>query len=417
MGGDGANGLESRSADARRRRGFGAARTELDLDTVGEPRLGNGDATARHNVGHARALEHAEVNVGPHILRHHVSTGATALDLGRCTGGGHERIELLAGEAIADNGAPVGGNLIRRVKPQLDKLRDKQIGHARRPLDIADCGDGTAEHLERRTAVGIGRMPALATRPQHDIGVALLREIGVHKPALARAVLGSRNDAVVALVDQVFKFNTALLEHAADGTRTELRGFLVLAKGEQQRTLVLPTVRQCILNRLENARDLVFHVDRAAAPNVGVVHVPAKGGMCPVGLGTRHHGDHVHVAHEHDGAERRIGAGKRHQQRMVDELNLARREHARPGLLHIVAQVVERPPVHRLGIHTRNRRKRQHTAQALACAGLVQIGKIILMRKETPNLGHDILSIVTTKAAPRERPYNVSVCVGYLSSR
>ncbi len=58
---------------------------------------------------------------------------------------------------------------------------------------------------------------------------------------------------------------------------------------------------------------------------------------------------------------------------------------------------------HRLGIHARDGRKRQHAAQTLARAGLVHIGKIVLMRKEAPNLGHDILSIVTTKAAPRER--------------
>ena len=145
--------------------------------------------------------------------------------------------------------------------------------------------------------------------------------------------------------------------------------------------------------------------------------MPAKGGVRPVGLGTRHHGDHVHVTHEHNGLKGRIAAGKRHQQRMVDKLDLARRKHARPGLLHIGAQVVEGLPVHRLGIHTRDGRKRQHAAQAFARASFVQIGKIILMRKEAPDLGHDILSIVTTKAAPRERPCNVSVCVGYLSSR
>ena len=226
----------------------------------------------------------------------------------------------------------------------------------------------------------------------------------MHEPALARGILGRWNDTVVALVDQVLKLNAALLERAADGTRAVLRGLLVLTKGEQQRALVLPTVCKCILNRLENACDLVFHVDCATTPNVGVVHVSAKGCVSPIFLGTRHHGDHVHVAHEHDGVERRIGAGKRHQQRMVDELNLARREHARPGLLHIGAQVGKRPPVHRLGIHARNRRKRQHAAQALARASLVQIGKIILMRKEAPNLGHSILSIATTKAAPPERP-------------
>ena len=102
---------------------------------------------------------------------------------------------------------------------------------------------------------------------------------------------------------------------------------------------------------------------------------------------------------------------------MVDKLDLARRKHVRPGLLHIGAQVVEGLPVHRLGIHARDGRKRQRAAQALARAGLVYIGKIVLMRKEAPNLGHDILSIVTTKAAPRERPCHASVCVGYLSSR
>ena len=156
-------------------------------------------------------------------------------------------------------------------------------------------------------------MPALALRLEHNIGVALLGKVGMHKPALARAVLGSRNDTVVTLVDQVFKFNTALLEHATDRPRAVLRGFLVLAKSQQQRTLVLPTVRQRILNRLENARDLVFHVDGAATPNVGVVHMSAKGSVRPVSLGAGHHGDHVHVTHEHNGLESRIAAGKRHQ--------------------------------------------------------------------------------------------------------
>ena len=33
---------------------------------------------------------------------------------------------FFAGEAVADNGIPVGGNLIRRVEPQLDKLCGKQ---------------------------------------------------------------------------------------------------------------------------------------------------------------------------------------------------------------------------------------------------------------------------------------------------
>ena len=234
-------------------------------------------------------------------------------------------------------------------------------------------------------------MPTFALRLEHDIGIALLGQIGVHEPALARGILSGRDDAVVALVDQVLKLNAALLERAADGTRAVLRGLLVLTKGEQQRALVLPTVCKCILNRLENARDLVFHVDRAAAPDVGVVHVSAKGCVSPIFLGTRHHGDHVHVAHKHDGFEGGVGTAKRHQQRMVDKLDLTRRKHARPGLLHIRAQVVERPPVHRLGIHTRNRRKRQHAAQALACASLVQIDKIILMRKEAPNLGHAFL--------------------------
>lgn len=99
----------------------------------------------------------------------------------------------------------------------------------------------------------------------------------MHEPVLARAVLGSRNDAVVALVDQVLKLNAALLERAADGACAVLRSLLVLAKGQEQRALVLPTVCQRILNRLENACDLVFHIDSAATPNVGVVYMPAKG--------------------------------------------------------------------------------------------------------------------------------------------
>lgn len=138
---------------------------------------------------------------------------------------------------------------------------------------------------------------------------------------------------------------------------------------------MLPAVHQRILNRLENTCDLVFHVDSAATPNVGVVHLSAKGSMRPVGLGARHHGDHVHVAHEHNGLKSRIAAGKRHQQRMADKLDLARRKHVRPGLLHIGAQVVEGLPVHRLGIHARDGRKRQHAAQALARAGLIRSAK------------------------------------------
>ena len=74
-------------------------------------------------------------------------------------------------------------------------------------------------------------MPALTLRLEHNIGVALLGKVGMHKPALARAVLGSRNDAVVALVDQVLKLNAALLERAADGACAVLRRLLVLAKG------------------------------------------------------------------------------------------------------------------------------------------------------------------------------------------
>ena len=76
---------------------------------------------------------------------------------------------------------------------------------------------------------------------------------------------------------------------------------------------MLPAVRQRILNGLQNACDLVFHIDGAATPNVGVVYMPAKGGVRPVVLGTRHHGDHVHVTHEHNGLECGVGAGKRHQ--------------------------------------------------------------------------------------------------------
>ena len=68
----------------------------------------------------------------------------------------------------------------------------------------------------------------------------------------------------------------------------------------------------------------VFYIDSAATPNVGVVYMPAKGGVRPVVLGTRHHGDHVHVTHEHNGLECGGGAGKRHQQRMIDELDLTR---------------------------------------------------------------------------------------------
>ena len=234
-------------------------------------------------------------------------------------------------------------------------------------------------------------MPARTLCLEHNVGITFLSQVGVHEPTLARAVLGSRSDAVIALVDQVLKLNAALLERAANGACAVLRGFLVLAKGEQQRTLVLPTVRQCILNSFENACDLVLHVDRAAAPDVGVVHVSAKGGVRPVGLGAGYHGNHVHVAHEHNGLESRVGTAKCHQQRAVDKLDLARRKHARPRLLHIGAQVVKRLPVHRLGIHARDSRKRQHAAQALARAGLIQIGKIVLMRKEAPNLGHAFL--------------------------
>lgn len=167
-------------------------------------------------------------------------------------------------------------------------------------------------------------MPARALCLEHNVGITLLSQVGVHEPTPARAVLGSRNDAVVTLVDQVLKFNTALLEHATDRPRAVLRGLLILAKSQQQGALVLPTVRQRILNRLENACDLILHVDSAATPNVGAVHMSAKGGVRPVGLGTRHHGDHVHVAHEHDGFEGGVGTAKRHQQRMADKLDLAR---------------------------------------------------------------------------------------------
>ena len=250
-------------------------------------------------------------------------------------GGGYKRVQLFAGEAVAHDGILAGSNLVCGIKPQLDELRGKQVGHTRRPLDIANRGNSAAEHFERRAAVRVGRVPAFALRLEHDIGIALLGKIGMHKPTRTCAVLGSRNDTIVALVNQVLKLNAALFERTTDGTRAVLRGLLVLAKGEQQRALVLPTMRQRILNRLENARDLVFHVNGAATPNVGVVHVTAKGSVRPVGLSARHHGDHVHVAHEHDRLEGGVGAGKRHEQRMVDELDLARRKHARPGLLHI----------------------------------------------------------------------------------
>ena len=156
-------------------------------------------------------------------------------------------------------------------------------------------------------------MPAFASRLEYDIGIALLGKIGMHKPTLTCAVLGSRNDTIVTLVDQVLKLNAALLERAADGACAVLRRLLVLAKGQQQGSFVLPAVRQRILNGLQDACDLVFHIDGAATPNVGVVHMSAKGGMRPVSLGAGYHGNHVHVAHEHDGFEGRVGTAKRHQ--------------------------------------------------------------------------------------------------------
>ena len=155
--------------------------------------------------------------------------------------------------------------------------------------------------------------------------------------------------ALVILVDQVLKLNAALLEHAANGTRAALRGLLILAKGQQQGSFVLPAVRQRILNGLQDACDLVFHIDGAATPNIGVVHVPAKGIVRPVCLGARHHGNHVHVAHEHDRLEGGVDAGKRHEQRMVDELDLARRKHAGrdPALERIRAEFRNQHTAHR----------------------------------------------------------------------
>ena len=101
-------------------------------------------------------------------------------------------------------------------------------------------------------------MPTRALCLEHNVGITFLSQVGVHEPTLARAVLGSRSDAVIALIDQVLKLNAALLEHATDRPRAALRSFLVLAKDQEQRALVLPAVRQRILNRLENACDLVL---------------------------------------------------------------------------------------------------------------------------------------------------------------
>ena len=100
------------------------------------------------------------------------------------------------------------------------------------------------------------------------------------------------------------------------------------------------------------------------------------------------------------------GTAKRHQQRMVDKLDLAhRRTRAARPAAYVGAQVVRTaasspPPASMLEMVG----KRQHAAQALARASFVQIGKIVLMRKEAPNLGHDILSTVMTRAAHRSGP-------------
>ena len=96
--------------------------------------------------------------------------------------------------------ANLPGKIALAIDPSLlDELRGKQIGHTRRPLNIANRGNSAAEHFERRATVRVGRMPALALRPEHDIGIALLGKIGMHKPTLACAVLGSLNDTIVAL--------------------------------------------------------------------------------------------------------------------------------------------------------------------------------------------------------------------------
>ena len=142
-----------------------------------------------------------------------------------------------------------------------------------------------------------------------DDGAAVLVSDILHElqDLLGRLVVKRARGRVAQQQTRVFD------ERTADGACAALRRLLVLAKGQEQRPLVLPTVRQRKLDSLENACDLVLHVDRSTAPDVGVVHVPAKGGMRPVSLGARHHGNHIHVAHEHNGLEVRVGTAKRHQ--------------------------------------------------------------------------------------------------------
>ena len=150
-----------------------------------------------------------------------------------------------------------------------------------------------------------------------------------------------------------------------------------------------------IFRGLQHAEDLLFDVERAAAPDIAVRDVAGKGGMRPVLLCALNNGNDVLMRHVEAGAQRSVAAGDGDEHGVVaDALKRAHAHDVGVACLDVRVQLVELRVVRPTVVKVVDGLAPDGGGQARSRALAVQVGIIALQGKKIGHffLYHAILS-------------------------
>ena len=127
-----------------------------------------------------------------------------------------------------------------------------------------------------------------------------------------------------------------------DRQRAGVERLLIVTEGEVGGAPKGAAVGQQVFRSLEHAEDLIFDVERAAAPNEAVRHRAGEGGIGPVLLRALDHRHHILMGHVKAGAQRFVAAGDGDEHGVVAEpLKDARAHDVGIARLHVRVELVK----------------------------------------------------------------------------
>ena len=312
-------------------------------------RVADGGTAVFHHRVDAVALVQAEVDDGAHVLGKNVAGGAAALNHG---GGDSRRYK---GECLrplcTGRGDRVGvpahipdefpKRLFGDIRGERLKGADHRLGQATGEGMIRNGGNGPGQMLKRAPAERPVGVAAAAFNRELQIGIAFLHQLDQADGEAGGPEAGAVFQFAAALIQNEFQPDTPAFQGFGNIERSEIQSFLIITEGKIGCAAKAFSVGEQVFRCFQNAENHLFNIQRAASPDVSVLHSTGESVIGPVLLRAGDDRDHILMRHVQTGEKRGIRTRNGDQHCMADELKLTLCHDRRKAVLDHCLQPVK----------------------------------------------------------------------------